>query len=211
MGAAGSKTSGGTLKGTYVPPTSHITESNLPKIITKDFRATVPPLGRKTRISASKMMVLVRGQEVIIDIPPGKRAGDRFTFSQTIYELDKVIASTLPMVPGMEIVSSKPIIYGSVVEYYHSLEQSSADNYVGKVLQAAQTEVLKQVIEAKCNACLGMAFNVSSSTSGEYGNQRSIIVTAYGTPCVVLPLVQQHSVVVADAVVETLTTQADDF
>ena len=93
------------------------------------------------------------------------------------------------MVPGMETVQAKPITWGSVSYSFSrgSDNQQVMGNKVGELLQEAQVKILEQVLQHRCNTCLGMTFNVTNDSSGERGNQKLVIVTACGTPCVVVP------------------------
>eukprot|EP00567_Pseudictyota_dubia_P009948 CAMPEP_0197462138 /NCGR_PEP_ID=MMETSP1175-20131217/58313_1 /TAXON_ID=1003142 /ORGANISM="Triceratium dubium, Strain CCMP147" /LENGTH=153 /DNA_ID=CAMNT_0042997571 /DNA_START=315 /DNA_END=776 /DNA_ORIENTATION=+ len=151
------------------------------------------------------MGVTIQGVRKTIKIPKGLRSGDTFQFTDTASEIEKVFASTLPMVPGMEIVQAKPIIWGSVSYSFRAdpRDQQAMGSKVGQLMQEAQAKILEQVLRQKCNACLGMTFNVTNDSSGERGHAKMVIVTACGTPCVVVPTASAHAIE-ANVVVEPL-------
>ena len=68
------------------------------------------------------------------DLNPGEAFMHTFTA-----EIHKVIASTLPYVPGMEIVQAKPIIWGSVSQTFNTSKDQEMRNAVGELLQDAQS------------------------------------------------------------------------
>lgn len=209
MGLASSRhVEGGSLPGAYAPPLSGI---RLPKRLDeeKKFLVTVP----RDKQGGDRMVVAVHGKHMSIKIPTlNVRTGDRYQPGEKFHytqeaEIEKVIASTLPTVPGMEIVVSKPIIWGTVsysffaANYNDQKEQTRMAQETGGVLKKAQEELLEQTIKVGCNSVLGMTFNVSVDSSGENGNTKIIIATAYGTPCVVMPMstlpaVDAHAVVI---------------
>ena len=76
---------------------------------TKEFKVTVPYDKRE----GDTMVVALRGQEMVIKIPKGKKPGDVF-FVRSPAQTSKVISSTLPTIPGMVTVQSKPIIWSTV-------------------------------------------------------------------------------------------------
>jgi uncharacterized protein YbjQ (UPF0145 family) len=209
MGLASSRhTESGSLPGAYAPPLSGVT---LPKPLhsAKKFLVTVPH-GKQ---GGDRMVVAVHGKHMSIKIPTMNvitadryQAGEKFYYTQAA-EVEKVIASTLPTVPGMEIVESKPIIWGTVSysffasNYNDQKEQTRMAKETGEVLKKAQEELLEQTVEVGCNAVLGMTFNITIDSSGEHGNSKIIIATAYGTPCVIMPMrtlptVDAHAVVI---------------
>ena len=89
----------------------------------------------------------------------------------------------------MEIIQSKQIVWGSVSYSFSagSGDQQSMGKKVAELMQAAQTKMIEEVIKQRCNACLGMSFNITNDSSGDHGNQKVVIVTGTGTPCVVVP------------------------
>jgi hypothetical protein len=115
MGGGSSKiVASGTLQGAYAPPLAGMT---LPPLLKGDKKfAFVVPQGK---IGGDSMTVAIDGQHTEILIPRFKpdgsryKAGDKF---MCIIQGDwtKVIASTLPSLPGTIIVESKPIIWASV-------------------------------------------------------------------------------------------------
>jgi hypothetical protein len=155
--------------------------------------------------------VAIEAQQLCIDVPPGVKPGDTFCYEHQVPAIDKVIASTLNSVPGMQTIQSKPIIWASVSLAFSSFNQQSMGETVGSLLQEVQNQILRQAIKERCNAVLGIAFNVSNDSAGETGKYKVVIVTAYGTPCVVVPLSehQQQVVVMADAFLVPSTPVAD--
>jgi uncharacterized protein YbjQ (UPF0145 family) len=141
-----------------------------------------------------KVKIPPRDQMTPEDIRDG-----RFTVTLSMDEVcdvNKIIASTLPTVPGMEIVESRPIIWGSVSCAFpaSSYDQQSMGKVVGSLLQDAQRQILEETGKANCNAVLGMSFNITNDSSGDFGNQKLVIVTACGTPCTVMPMASPPAV-----------------
>lgn len=191
MGGQNSKiATGGSLQGAFAPSIAEVPEENLPSMNKlKTYSAIVPQTFRGVSDGLTTMSCTINGATKILKIPEGLKKGDSFTFTHTKPEYDKVFTSTLPMVPGMEIVQAKPIIWGSVSYSFSrgSDNQQVMGGKVGQLMQEAQAKILEQVLQHRCNACLGMTFNVTNDSSGERGNQKLVIVTACGTPCVVVP------------------------
>ena len=120
-------------------------------------------------------------------------------------EIEKVIASTLPYVPGMEIVEAKPIIYGSVSHIFAAWGNKESAKKVGVLMKEAQEEILKVAIRVGCNSVLGMTFNVTNDSSGHNGRQKLVIVNDYGTPCNIVKKAEATMPIVeADAIVDPL-------
>mmetsp|Transcript_22943 Transcript_22943/g.36025 ORF Transcript_22943/g.36025 Transcript_22943/m.36025 type:complete len:99 (+) Transcript_22943:2-298(+) len=73
----------------------------------------------------------------------------------------------------------------------HSFTRESSSepfgNMIGRLMQEAQSKILDRVVEHQCNACLGMSFDMTNESSGEGGDEKEFVVTAQGTPCVVVP------------------------
>lgn len=135
------------------------------------------------------------------------RPGDKFQFEWGHRE--RVIASTLPSLPGTTVVEAKPMIFANISDAFFSRrlndqkEQTNMSKRVGTLLQEAQTQLLQQAVEAGCNAVLGIQNNITIDSSGESGNSKIVIVTLTGTPCVVmrlddLPVVQSEAVLIPD-------------
>lgn len=133
--------------------------------------------------------------------------GDKFHF--TYGNRDKVIASTLPSLPGTTVVEAKPMVFANVSHAFYAKQyngqQSNMSRKVGSLMQEAQTILLQQAVEAGCNAVLGINSNISTDSSGEHGNSKIVIVTLVGTPCVVmrldtLPAVESEAVLVPEMV-----------
>lgn len=208
MGGQQSKvTSGGSLQGAYAPSITQVPQENLPsKDKKRTFAVRVPATVRGVTDGVTTMVVSIGdGASKRIKMPKGLKKGDKFTFSIVEAETDKVFASTLPTIPGMEVVQSKPIIWGSVSHSFLAGQhnQQVMGQQVGQLMQDAQAKILEQVLEHGCNAVLGMTFNVTNDSSGEYGNKKIVIVTACGTPCIVVPTTTAIAVD-ADVIIEPL-------
>eukprot|EP00585_Thalassiosira_rotula_P018135 CAMPEP_0196202144 /NCGR_PEP_ID=MMETSP0912-20130531/5023_1 /TAXON_ID=49265 /ORGANISM="Thalassiosira rotula, Strain GSO102" /LENGTH=147 /DNA_ID=CAMNT_0041475985 /DNA_START=24 /DNA_END=464 /DNA_ORIENTATION=+ len=133
------------------------------------------------------------GMKKQIKIPRGLKKDDTFTFTHTDLGTDKVFTSTLSSIPGMDVVQFKPMIWTSVSSAFvkgsadqHSTTTTTTGTAVEKLKREAREKMLEQVVEHECNACLGMTFNVTTDSSGESRNNKLVIVTAHGTPCVVV-------------------------
>jgi uncharacterized protein YbjQ (UPF0145 family) len=156
------------------------------------------------------MHVNIDGELWTVDIPKEKRAGETFTF-EVVENVDmtKIYTSTLQTVPGMLIAQSKSIVWGSVSFSFstRSVDPMEAQQQMGEkvesLIQEAQAEIVCRAAKLGCNAVLGMTFNISNDSSGETGEYKLVIVTACGTPCIVVP-VDTNGIVFADAVVEPL-------
>lgn len=200
MGISSSKfSSTGTLKGAYAPPLRGVVLPPKMDPAVKKYSATVP----SDKKGGDKMVLNLKGVEVSVTIPQkykipnggGVRAikpGDKFYFEWGHRE--RVIASTLPSLPGTTVVEAKPMIFANVSDAFFSRqyndqrEQTNMSKQVGNLMQEAQTMLLQQAVEQGCNAVLSINANVSSDSSGEHGNSKIVIVTLTGTPCVVMPL-----------------------
>jgi uncharacterized protein YbjQ (UPF0145 family) len=154
------------------------------------------------------MQVTIDGEVKTINIPKDKRAGERFT-CEIVEDMTKIYTSTLQSVPGMLIAQSKPIVWGSVSFAFSTwgvdamAAQQQAGAQVESLMQEAQAEIVCRAAKLGCNAVLGMTFNISNDSSGETGAFKLVIVTACGTPCIVVP-VDTTGITVADAVIEPL-------
>lgn len=206
MGASNSKfSSGGALKGAYAPPLPNVVLPPKMDPRVREFMATVP----SDKKGGDKMTLALDGRTITITIPLQKRfsdgssrpmkRGDTFKFQYGHRE--RVIASTLPSLPGTTVVEAKPMIFANVSEAFSNGSQTSMSRRVGDLMQEAQTQLLQQGIEMGCNAVLSINSNISTDSSGDY--YKIVIVTLVGTPCVVmrsedLPVVQSEAVVVPD-------------
>jgi len=182
---------GGSLQGVVYPNRAKVPGENLPSL-TKEttYEVKVPETIVQPSDGSATMSCAINGADKEIKIPKGLKKDDTFTFTRTDSETEKVFTSTLPSVPGMDVVQSKPIIWSSVSYAFYKgpadADHQATGNVVGKLTQEAQVKILEQVVEHRCNACLGLSFNVTTDSSGESGNRKLIIVTAHGTPCVVV-------------------------
>jgi uncharacterized protein YbjQ (UPF0145 family) len=173
----------------------------------RTFRITIPAGYGPGNVFS----LTIAGKQRMVKIPPREQLTpeDIKEGTFTLYMEDeddavsKIIASTLPTVPGMEIVESRPIIWGSVSHTFPagSYNQQSMGKVVGSLLQDAQRQILEETVKANCNAVLGMSFNITNDSSGENGRQKLVIVTACGTPCTVMsmaspPVVQAEAIVI---------------
>jgi len=198
MGGQESKiATGGSLQGVAYPDIAQVPEENLPSLgRSQAYTVKVPQSVVRPSNGTLTMGCVTHGVRKIIKIPKGLKGGETFTFTQIKSEAHKVFTSTLPSVPGMDIVQSKPIIWGSISYSFYrgSSNQQAMGNMVGKLMQDAQAKIVEQVIQHRCNACLGMSFNVTNDSSGDRGNQKLVIITAQGTPCVIVPTTTARAV-----------------
>jgi uncharacterized protein YbjQ (UPF0145 family) len=187
----------GTLKGAYPPPIRHETSSRPPPLQVRSFEVTIPPGHGPGNVFA----FVIEGRKHSVTVPAGKKAGDKIMYTYKVVDLTKVYASTLHALPGMAIVSAKPIVFGSVSYAFLVVStgisgQLSMGQQVGRLMQEAQDEILRQAIELECNAVLGMSFTVTNDSSGDAGRSKLVIVTVCGTPCVIMPQSEQDIPVV---------------
>mmetsp|Transcript_9800 Transcript_9800/g.22583 ORF Transcript_9800/g.22583 Transcript_9800/m.22583 type:complete len:206 (-) Transcript_9800:118-735(-) len=202
MGVNSSKFSeGGTLTGAYAPPIPGIDIPKVPEAERK-FTVKIPPGMGPGNVFTVTILNVPRK----LTVPPGHYGGSRMTVTVK-GDVQKVIASTLPQLPGMEIVQAKPIVFGSVSYSYQAGSgiqgQQSMGQKVGELMQEAQSKILNEALNVGCNAVLGMSFNVTNDSSGDRGYSKLIIVTACGTPCSVVPS-GSLPIVEADAVLQPL-------
>ena len=154
------------------------------------------------------MTVMLRGQTKEVKIPAGVTPGTLFKYTVQA-EIDKVYASTLPTIPGLTVLQSKPIVWGSVSYTFYSGEnaggQQKMGEVVGTLMQKAQSEILEQAINRGCNAVLGMSYNITNDSDGRV---KQVIVTACGTPCIVVKSAEQEVPMAASVIVEPLYSHA---
>ena len=118
MGLGQSKySSGGTLRGAFAPPLPGVIlpEKLDPEV--KTYKITCP----QDKAGGDKMVVAIKGTEVSVRIPlkhttgdgsvRNTKPGDKFNF--TWGDRDRIIASTLPNLPGAIIVEAKPILWAN--------------------------------------------------------------------------------------------------
>lgn len=203
----------GTLPGAYAPTLDGI-EAKHGLHPPQKFRVTVPE-GKK---GGDTMVVNVHGESRTIQIPrehndTGKPYSPGEKFYYTAKDTHKVYASTLPMIPGMEIIQSKPVIWATAslaflrVRFNDQNEQTQMVKAISDLLERAQNQLLEKAIELECNAVLGMTINIANDSSGDLGNSKLVVVTVCGTPCSVLPL-RNLPAVNAEAVVVPLYSDA---
>lgn len=189
MGLGNSKlVEGGCLTGAYAPPLPGIRLPEPKDPAVKKYSATCPP----DKKGGDKMVLNLNGENITITIPlkfrtpdggqRNMRPGDKFKFEFGHYQ--KVIASTLPSVPGCMIVEAKPIIYATVADSYYMSDRGKPTAN----LQEAQQKLLQQAVELGCNAVLSINQNITLDSSGDTGNYKFLVVTLIGTPCIILPL-----------------------
>jgi len=118
MGISSSKfRSGGALKGAYAPPLPGVVLPPKMDPTEKTYTLTVP----NDKGAGDKMMVDINGFIATVRIPSTIRtkeqqsrrirAGDKFRFKWSNRE--RVIASTLPTLPGTIVVEAKPMIFAN--------------------------------------------------------------------------------------------------
>lgn len=176
----------GTFKGAYTYASSGLDARDHPRKLRNSQKVNVTvPRGMR---AGDSMVVMIEGEMVELTIPDSfdPTRSDRFAYMYP-GDVDKVIASTLQSSPGHEIVLSRPIIWSSV----SSCDTGNKENQlhtqgqvIGYLMQKAQEQLLSTAIDEECNAVLGINFNVTNAWSGE---NDVLIVTAYGTPCSVVP------------------------
>jgi hypothetical protein len=128
MGLSSSKSAeGGTLKGAYAPPLPGIVLPDRLDPEVKTYKIVVP----EDKGAGDKMTVAIKGREITVTIPKNYvsgdggqsrkiQPGDKFSFQWG--DRDRVIASTLPSLPGAIIVEAKPILWASVSFAFRKLK-----------------------------------------------------------------------------------------
>jgi len=141
MGNATSKLKGGTLTGAYPPPIDGATLPPIPKD-SRNFVVRVP----EDAVKGESFVVDIEGESFRVHPPKGVKPGGKFRYKHPA-EIHKVYATTLDLVPGMVVVQSKPIVWGSRAfpcSSIYGVASSSAD-----ILQDAQAELLRQVSQGR--------------------------------------------------------------
>lgn len=183
----------GSLAGAYTPCLVGDTIPDTPSP-QESFVIPVPP----GKTGGDTIHVVLRGRQQRIKIPyrsiTRNETGQRVFVHTEPAEIDRVYATTLPLLPGMEVVQSKPIIWGSVSDALPV--QKNMGPAIAILMQKAQAQILEQAIAIECNAVLGMSFNITNEGCW-------VIVTASGTPCNVVPSKNRPAVEV-DVIVEPL-------
>lgn len=191
----------GALEGAYPPPIDGLSIAPFSLRRPRTFRVKVPS-GKQ----GGDTMTIKGGDELVFrtTVPYDRHPGDTFLFEYP-GEVERVYATTLPSIPGMEVVQTKTIIFGSVSHAFFKpgisqLAQQSMGRKVGDLMQEAQKAILSQGILLDCNAVLGISFNVTSDSSE---GRKTVIVTATGTPAIVVPSAVRPAVE-ADVILEPL-------
>lgn len=133
------------------------------------------------------MITSIRGEETWLSIPPDGEPGGSFIY-EIHAETEKVFASTLHMIPGMDILFSKPVIWATVSHAFDASQcnQQEYESWVakgtGSLLEAAQEALSEKAIDAGCNAVLGMTINIAT-TNGAQAENGILVATVCGTPC----------------------------
>lgn len=193
--------SSGILRGAYAPPLEGI---NMPEVLDPNLENRYNIVVPEGKGAGDYMTVIVNEREVIIRIPDkiegpdGHRrrpkTGDRFPY---VYrERSRVIASTLPSLPGAVIVESKPIIFANASKVFstrsglrnndevrHPFEPRSLSEDIGNLMQETQELLLQKTVEVGCNCVLGINTSVTVDSGGETENSKIVIITFTGTPC----------------------------
>ena len=166
----------GTLQGASPPPLHFVAVPKEVKSCVKSFKIKVP-VGKK---SGDSIPAAVPGSTPFwVTVPHGKVAGDTFISTVVKLNTESVYASTLQSLPGMVTVVVKPIIFASASKVHVSQMHLSETEKIGILMKQANAMILEQALRCKCNAVLGMAFNVAIT-------HESHSVTVVGTPCVVV-------------------------
>ena len=184
-----SESLGGTLKGAYAPPLDGV---ELPELNLKPSKVynVRPPGGGGKCVPGMQFRRKVGDEMVTVTIPEGfdiMKAG-RFKYTR-VGDVDKVIATTLPMVPGYDVALSKPIVFGCETKIFDDRGYSGKPTLakiIAQLTQAAQNQVNSLAIEHDCNAVLSVQFSVAMSNEAS-GKGCKVAVTCFGTPCVIVP------------------------
>jgi len=163
------ESSGGALTGAKTKPVVKA-GVKLPKMIpTKLFKVPVP----RDCVAGDEFRAELDGVDTILKVPAdfNHTRGTRITHTVRGDD-DLVITSTLPYVPGYEIVVTKPVVYGVVM---------APNLTVHDLIQQAQDQLTSQAILVNCNAVLGVSFSVTTDEK-----DKTPVVFAFGTPCVVM-------------------------
>ena len=106
MGTSSSKhCESGVLQSAYAPPLPNTPVPDAPE--GSHEHEVVIPKGLK---KGDTFPVEIKGQTVSVTVPKGNHSGDIIKYRDK-GQIEKVLASTLPMVPGFVIVQSKPVIW----------------------------------------------------------------------------------------------------
>lgn len=176
---------GGSLKGAYPEPlTDSLPEFNLQP----SKKYNVKPPSTSSCLPGTQFLRKVHGKTVVMTIPEGfdKTKASRFQYTH-LGDVDQVIATTLPTVPGYSIIASKPIVYGCETLTFDDRGFSGKPTMaqiIAKLTQDAQYQIQSQAIEAECNSVVGVQFSVATSHPSE--GVAKVAVTAFGTPCVIV-------------------------
>mmetsp|Transcript_34040 Transcript_34040/g.81825 ORF Transcript_34040/g.81825 Transcript_34040/m.81825 type:complete len:218 (-) Transcript_34040:1958-2611(-) len=196
--------SAGELRGAYAPPLPNVVQPPKLDPTVKKYKLTVP----HDKGPGDTMIVEINGGLVGVTIPKSirdsdgsvrrTRHGDKFTFEYS--DRERVVASTLPTLPGTTIVEAKPIVWANSSyafrknQFNDQHEQTSMSKEVGEIMQEAQMLLLQKAVEAGCNAVLSINSNIAIDSSGEHGNSKIVVATLIGTPCVIMPSSQLPAV-----------------
>jgi uncharacterized protein YbjQ (UPF0145 family) len=172
--------------GTLPGPSSQLSSNViLPRSPVKKrvFVVTVPP----GKSNGDTLKIKVDGKPRIVTIPSIAetnfrrpiRPGEQFDY-EIFSNFDHIYVSTLPFVPGLEIMQSKPIIFASVAQSL--LSQSNENDRLMKDFTAVHDVLVRQAHAVGANAVLSVQFQTNTE------NER-IYLTAVGTPCLVGPSV----------------------
>jgi hypothetical protein len=176
----------GTLKGAYVKPLDNVELPPSDLKPTKVYKVKVP----KSVKPGGQFNYKLDEEKVVLTLPVTFDHMKMTVYSHTVRgTLDEVVCSTLPSVPGYEIVVSKPIVYGCVASTFVDSPYSgkpTLSSHVSKMIQQAQDQITSLAIEHNCNAVLGAHFSVSNDTSSADINR--VVVSCFGTPCVIMPV-----------------------
>ena len=156
---------GGTLAGGEIAPT---VKTKLPELTpSKTYKVPVP----RDCVAGDEFRAELDGYDTILKVPANFSHMKSTRITHMVRgDDDLIVASTLPTVPGYEIVLSKPVVYGCVVTSQFGVQD---------LLQQAQDQLTSLAIACNCNAVLGIHFSVT--TDGAVP-----VVFAFGTPCVIL-------------------------
>ncbi|EJK67138.1 hypothetical protein THAOC_11872 [Thalassiosira oceanica] len=188
MGNSSSSTISGSVPGACPEAAESGRSAHIPsRARERRLGSTVPRSIKGVTNGKQKLDISVDGKPYSVLIPAGLRPGDQFAFTITNDETPDVLVSTLHVIPGYDTLQSKSIIYGSISVYNWSQSSQGAAQQVGNLIEKVTDAIRAQALDQGCNAVLGIAYNVTNDSSGEYGREKTVVVTATGTPCIVVP------------------------
>jgi len=171
--------SGGFLPGPTAASSPNVAPKFAPQ---RRVKVTIPPFKnhkqRKGQQVPTFVVALRDGQRIAVKARKGLQPGQQISIM--VRDYTKMLASTLQVPPsGAKMVMQKPIEWVTV----RMSQEENPDT--GILLATAQHRLLKQAHTVGCNAVLGISFNVTKNITGQ--STAEVVVTAFGTPCIIVP------------------------